>query len=217
MTTDTCFYCDAPCTSFYTIERLFGLKCCDIHKQVARRDCRAHLHKEKFVSMRDAQTHPILGKFLGALQTPFPVLRSNGELQDGWTLRNYNPWEYTYISYHDGEWVLPVTWQSPDDDSTKNLVKHTPIANFKLPTIYESVKNTLPLSLIDEVLHCLIDGVYSEEYAEFERLRLQGACEELPEVANVQQMLYEGNVVRVMVPPPRQPHQPREEEIGDPI
>jgi len=217
MTTNTCFYCDAPSTSFYTIERLFGLKHCDLHKEVARRDCRAHLHKEKTVDMRDAQSHPILGEFINALQTPFPVFRSSGELQEGWTPNLSAPWEYTFIAYHDGEWKLPVTWQNPNDESAEALVKHTPIANFKLPAIYESVKNTLPLSLIDEVLRCLIDGVYNEEYAEFESLRLQGACEELPEIPNVHQALYEGSMVRVMIPQPTEQPPQREEQVGDPV
>ena len=214
MTSNTCFYCGAPSTNAYTIERLFGLKHCAIHKTVAKRDCRAHLHKEKFVDMRDAQRHPILSQFLNAIQTPFPVFRSNGELHAGWSIRLGGSWEYTYISYHDGEWKLPVRWQSPDEDSTKDLIKHAPIANFKLPIIYESVKDTLPLSLIDEVLHCLCEGVYSEEYVEFECLRLQGSCEEVPETENVHQFLYEGNVVRIMIPPPRQ--QQEEEQVGDP-
>jgi len=216
MTTNTCFYCGAPSTSFYTIERFFGLKHCNLHESVARRDCCALLHSEKRVDMRDAQRHPILGKFINALDTPFPVFRSSGELQAGWRVNHTTPWEYNFIEYSNGEWKLPVTWQNEHDKSSENLVKHTPIANFKIPAIYESVKNTLSLSLVDDVLRCLIDGVYSEEHAEFESLRLQGGCEELPEIPNVHPLLYEGNVVRIMVPPPRQAEVEQTDETTDP-
>ena len=196
MTAVKCFYCDSPDATMHEIEWLFGIKHCLEHKASAVRDCRAYLHEEKQVDMRDAMSHPILGKFLQSIaEVEFPVLRSSGELQPGWSVRQsaYGR-DYLFIAYHNGEWVLPVRHAATD------VQKHTPITNFKMTGVYDSLKHTLPLSLIDEVLHCLINGIYAKEHDEVELIKSLGGQDTVPELVNVVSI---PGVGRFLVMPPK--------------
>jgi len=203
MTRTSCFYCGASNASWHTITRLFGLKHCQHHKSSAVRDCRAYLHEEKHVHFRDAFRHPILGPFLTALkdlENGFPVLRSSGEIQPGWTL-NYSSFADTMISYDSGDWKLPGIWISPDGNYAKDINKYTPIANFKLSAIYEQIQAQLPnnfLEMVDKVLLCLLDGIYTKEYEEVQQL----GAENYEDSVGVHIISDDGYVARILVPPP---------------
>lgn len=184
MTTLNCFYCGAADNVlFETIDYLFGLKACALHRRAAIRDCKAYLHEEKIVRFQDVLNHPVIGPFIDTLKViQFPVLRSSGEFQAGWTLDMNTQ---SCIRYYDGEWVIPVSWKSPDGDHAKDIYKYTPISNMLLK------------DMIDQVLFCLIDGIYSNEYAEVQELQ----SEEHAETEGVQQVPYNGEIVRILVPP----------------
>lgn len=198
MTQNACFYCGAVDAKFKTIRHLFGLKHCARHEYAAQRDCKAYMHKEKIVTFHHAYKHPVLGPFLTILKTlKFPVLRSSGEFQDGWMLHE----EFTLIEFHDGEWKLPVHYTSPDGDYTK----YTPISNFKMLGIYEPIKYSVPdnfQELVDQVLFCLIDGIYFKEYEEVKELHI----EKHHDIDNVYKIVLEGKVGRVVIPPPKEKH-----------
>jgi hypothetical protein len=49
-----CFYCGADDTGVETVNRLFGIKFCEIHKIRAIRDTNAYLHRQGFVRIEDA-------------------------------------------------------------------------------------------------------------------------------------------------------------------
>lgn len=192
MTRDTCFYCGAGDPGWVSIERMFGLKACDLHLAVAQRDCRAYLHPKKIVRFNDAYRHPILGQLLRLVKgTSFPVLRSSGELQPGWQLNDDTFEMDTFILYNslDSEWSVPVKLI----DAGQVITKYTPIFNLKMA-------NKFPADLIDQAVFSLIDGVYTKEYEEVEALGGAGAATEVKD-PNMVEVFYEGRVVRVFVPP----------------
>jgi hypothetical protein len=185
------------------IERLYGLKCCNDHISAGQRDCNAQLHEDKIIRLDDALNHEIIGRFLRvlkSLENGFPVLRSSGEIQNGWTVHELG-WEGTFIRWHDGDWKLHVLWKSPDGNFNNDILKYIPIIQFKMRDIYERIKDQVPddfLSLVDQVIFCMIDGIYTKDFEAIQGLHV----EEYPELSNVHQVLYDGGVGRIMVPSP---------------
>jgi hypothetical protein len=168
---------------------------------MGQRDCNAHLHKEKIIRLADALDHDIIGRFLKilkSLENGFPILRSSGEIQDGWTIHELG-WEGTFLRWYDGDWRLHVLWKSPDGNFNNDILKYIPIVHFKMRDIYERIKDQVPedfLSLIDKTIFCMIDGIYSKDFEAIQELEL----EEYPEINNVHNVLYEGDVARILVP-----------------
>lgn len=207
MTANVCFYCGRSSTGLKLIERLYGLKHCDNHAEAATRDCNAYLHEEKIIRLHDAFDHEIIGRFLRilkSLENGFPVLRSSGEIQDGWTVHELG-WEGTFLRLHDGDWKLHVLWKSPDGNFHNDILKYIPIIHFKMRDIYDRIKDQIPndfLSLVDQVIFCMVDGIYSKDFEAIQGLQV----EEYPELSNVHQILYDGGVGRIMVP--SDPHVP---------
>ena len=156
------------------------------------------------VKLEDALRHPIISKFLIPLmQLPagFPVLRTSGQIQSGWVINKGEIQNEEFIRMHDGEWKVPVIWLSPDDDSSKSMIKYTPIANFKLPEMYDQIKPNLPsdfIQFLDESLIVLIEGFYTEDFEEVQRIRAHDGQEHYPNIPQAENVLYEGRVVQVM-------------------
>lgn len=193
MTRDSCFYCGADEPGWVQIQRLFGLKACDLHEAVAIRDCRAYLHEKKMVRFADAYRHPILGKFLLMLKdVSFPVLRSSGELQSCWTLNDKTCDMDTCIAYNanDGDWSIPVK-RFVEGEGT--ITKYTPIFNLKMANMFSA-------DLIDETVFCLVDGVYTKEYEKVQALLRGEKPVTLPEHPDMVEVMYEGREVRVFMP-----------------
>jgi hypothetical protein len=191
MTPDACFYCGADDPNWVQIERMFGLKMCDLHAGAALRDCRAYLHSKKMVRFADAYEHPILGQLLRMIKsTSFSVLRSSGEFQAGWTLNDDTFDMNTFILYNtvDGDWSIPVRLVQGD----QTITKYTPIFNLKMT-------NMFPADLIDEAVFCLVDGVYFKEYEELQAL---GGPAEAPKDPNIIEVMYDGQPTRIFMPPP---------------
>jgi hypothetical protein len=190
MTPMACFYCGAPDSHFQETERLFGLKHCAMHKAAAIRDCRAYLHTTKTVKMKDACAHPIVGQLMTLVKglVGFPVLRSSGVYQDGWTL-NTSKFAYNTNLVCTDEWMIPVI--NLKEDTTK----HIPISNFK--TTHPEFTET-----IDAAVFCLIDGIYTREYEEVQSLLEMP--EEYPDVPFVESIVFEGREGRVMMPQPKE-------------
>jgi hypothetical protein len=209
MTQVSCFYCNADDSRIESIYWLFGLKACPTHTQAAIRDCNAYLHEEKMVKIEDALRHPVLGRFLISLlklQNGFPVIRTSGEVQPGWSLdRGFSPHNEKFIIHYDGEWSIPAILVSPDNNNiTKNLMRCTPIANFKLPHIYEQIKKDLPidfLKLLDDALFCLVEGIYINEFEEVQNIRSHQGQEIHPNIPQTENVLFEGRIVQVIRAP----------------
>ena len=105
----SCFYCPIPSTHDEpTLNRLYGLRCCDTHRASARRDSNAYLHRNKSVKLQDALSHPVIGPFLTRLQTDTTIVRSDNSLDGGWTLNTDHPYVDPMLRIVEGLWRIPM-------------------------------------------------------------------------------------------------------------
>lgn len=223
MTTVACFYCGHPESRSIQIRYLFGLKACEHHVAAAQRDCKAYMHEQKMVRFRDADRHPVLSRLLTVLRElqSFPVMRSSGEVQPGWIFQTDTFGDDDCIASDAGEWKVPVRLPNPGHDSTTDLQKFTPIANFLIPQINEQIQG-LPHdfeNLVRESLFCLIDGVYTKEYEEVKVIKFLNCQDQVPETDGVYPIHYGDSVGRIMISSQRAPAapQPPAEQTTDPV
>jgi len=193
------------------------MKVCEIHRPNAERDCRAYLHRQNFVRIEDAMEIPALKTFLDILAA-HPLLRverTNGTIDEDWSLRIGSPMEPAFFSKAD-RWGVPMYCKRI------NMNKTVPIINFLRPEI--STGMMLPAdwsAIVDGVLDILADGVYKAEAEAYDYARNHDDSETITETAGVATIIYEGREERVFIGEGR----PREngtdrtngvEEIGDP-
>ncbi len=107
-----CDYCRTVNVNHITIKHLFGIMACDEHKPLAKRDIKAWLGRHGMVKLKDAQKNPELEKFLNVLdgfkESGFQVIRSNGDLDNGWVLHSHRVWDPFFFSKHEDRWTFPA-------------------------------------------------------------------------------------------------------------
>lgn len=204
-----CMYCFAEDTNAALIDAQFGLKVCDTHMPNGKRDCKAYLHTNKMVRVRDAESHPVVGRFLSLLkeQGTFKVERSDLTIDPGWTIqKDSSYWEPSFITGSDGIWRLPVLY----DNSPKRIFKHTPIIHFLRPDILEQMPGLH--TMIEDTIDALNEGIYKAEYEEFQKAFEQDRVGTVAEIEGVSNIFYEGESVRIYLPHGR----PAPEQPSDP-
>lgn len=188
-----CMYCFKEDTHTVLIEYLFGMKTCAEHKPNAERDCKAYMHKQKIVRIRDARRHPVLGRFLSMLDElgTFSVERSDLTIHPGWrVIQDDEYWDPVFIK-HDVSWSIPTFIK----EGSSRITKQVPIINFLNPAIH--VASSELRTCIDEVLDCLNDGIYKAEADEFQKAKEQDRVGAVAEIEGVQTIFYEGQATRV--------------------
>jgi len=217
-----CFYCGAEDTGVVLVDWRFGMKVCEIHRPNAERDCRAYLHRQNFVRVEDAMEIPALKTFLDILAAhPLcRVERTNGTIDEDWSLRIGNIMEPAFFSYSSSErWGVPMYCKRINQNKT------VPIINFLRPEI--STGMMLPAdwhAVIEGAIDILKEGVYKAEAEAYDYARNHDESETIAETAGVAAIIYEGSTERIFVGHlgegrPRENGTDRTngvEEIGDP-
>ena len=213
-----CFYCGAEDKCVVLIEYSFGMKVCRAHKPLAERDCRAYLHRHGLVHLKESTRNTELGRFLDILKAHPSLLveRTNGTIEDDWSLREGNHFEPAFFSRTEDRWGVPLYCKRI------NMNKTVPIINFLRPDINNRM--TLPAdwqSIIEGVLDILNEGVYKADAEAYDYSRNHDESETITETPGVATIIYEGREERIFVGQGR----PREngtdittitEEVGDP-
>jgi len=191
-------YCFGRDTDTVLIERLFGLKVCGAHKPNAIRDCKAYLHTNNMVRLEDAFKHPVVGKFLSVLQEmdTFKVERSDLSIQPGWRLRDDNSiMKPAFLQGANGRWLVPAMLGVYPNTIDKNV----PIINFLNPDI--CAENTPEFrTLIEDTIDCLKEGIYKQEFEEFQKAKEQDRVGSIAELQGVAEIMYEGAPARIYIP-----------------
>ena len=188
-----CMYCFKESTCNVIIEYLFGLKTCDDHKLNAMRDCKAYMHNNKLVRVKDARRHPVLGRFLSMLDEldTFSVERSDLTIHPGWrVIQDDESWDPVFITYTTG-WAIPVFLK----EGSSRITKQVPIINFLNPAIH--VASSELRTCIEDAIDCLNEGVYRAEAEEFQKAKEQDRVGAVAEIEGVQNVFYEGQATRV--------------------
>lgn len=167
MTLNECFYCGSEDPNFIQIERLFGLKACDIHKKSAIRDCNAYMHREKIVKFNDAVNNSIINELIKELQNEFSIIRSNGNIESGWTLKKDYWYNTCQIRCIDNEWTIDCT------NHAKKLEKPAKISDFKTIGISSEIVNN--------AIKVLNEGIYKNDQINFEYCSNNDMSLEYPE------------------------------------
>ena len=197
MTRCECFYCFAiPDTHVVEIEYNFGIKACDNHKEAAIRDCNAYQHRMKFISLRQATTHPKLKPFFDCLPSTFPVKRTSGLIEDDWTL-NLGVFPITeYLGFDkikDG-WVIPVMKKSA------GICKKILLSDFIQPEILAKLPVDFSTKLGDFIV-ILNHGVYAEDNAIYEKIMNDPNLADVPDIPEIHTVLLNGVPVRALMVP----------------
>ena len=185
MTPISCFYCKVNNDTVRPIHIywLFGLKCCAEHMAHGKRDCRAWMHKNGYVKLKDAFDNTALSSLLNILDSrEFKVKRTSGEIQDGWHLNKGNQVDTVFIQRNEDHWMIPCGHLEPNDYIRKfvNLTDFIDI---------------VPRELIEECTRVLDSGIYFSDFEE------QCALDKyvMPEMANVFPVVVDGQVGRVLL------------------
>ena len=185
MTPMGCFYCkvDNDTVRPIHIYWLFGLKCCAEHKTAGKRDCRAWMHKNGYVKLKDAFDNTALCSLLNILDSrEFKVKRTSGEIQDGWRLNKGDEVDTVFIQRNEDHWMIPCGHLEPNDYIRK-FVNLTDLSD------------VVPAELIEECLRVLDSGIYFSDFEE------QCALDKsvVPEMANVFPVVVDGQLGRVLI------------------
>lgn len=92
-----CDYCEKQDQKQALIYDDFGIKTCDDHYELGKRDCDSYLYLNNMIHLQDVK------QLVDALPETFSVKRTSGEMQDGWSVDLNNP----YLKKVDGEWHVP--------------------------------------------------------------------------------------------------------------
>ena len=185
MTPISCFYCKTldDTVSHLQIYYLFGLKCCSKHMAAGKRDCRAWMHKNGYVKLKDAFDNTALCSLLNILDSrEFKVKRTSGEIQNGWHLNKGHYLDTVFIQRIDDQWLIPCRYLEDNDC----IRKHVNLTDFS---------DIVPAELIEECLRTLQSGIYFSDFEE------QCALDKsvVPEMANVFPVIVDGQVGRVLI------------------
>ena len=196
MRASACFYCGETCAGDYRIQWTLGIRYCGQHKSWAIRDCRAYMHENKVVKVRDALEDPRLSELLQYFLHDVHVLRTNGVLEGGWKLNQGTVCDPTYFAFVQDKWSIPMTIASG------GMHKNVYMPAFLNPAVLQANPGFPPdiADRITSAITILTEGFYKADYSQHLRLLSPGApttVEELPEVG-----LYktaDGRQVRVWV------------------
>ena len=187
-----CEYCQQPDTRYVSIANLFGIITCDAHYEWALRDCRAYMHSNKIVLLKDCRNVEDLSTVLEELikkNNTFHVKRTSGDIETGWSLVE-EAYEYPSLQNFDGAWSVYV--------SNTKVRKFVPLKEFV-------GHGDLSAELVKKATDILDKGLYLPEYEKQCLLAVETKhITEEPSVGMA--VLPDGRRVRVLVPQGHQFH-----------
>lgn len=149
LTYTRCDYCEKADERSVLIYENFGIKTCVPHYDLGKRDCDSYLYLNKMIHLQDVK------QLVDALPETFPVKRTSGEMQDGWSVDSDNP----YIRQVDGEWHLSCV------NKEYNLTKKPSIKNMKHLIDVEFIEGIITKAQLQQSLRNSGNPVL-EEYKE---------------------------------------------------
>lgn len=162
LTPQECFYChnrDEDNLHWVEVDRMFGLKTCKDHVDRANRDCKAFMHKNKIVQIRDAIKDQNIKNLFDYLGSNIKVIRSNGNIDDGWKINIRNCDHIPYIKCYKGSWSIMLEKENGFD----SIVKNVNIESFLNPELKYAEDNNFKI-LIEKAISSLDGGLYIEHF-----------------------------------------------------
>jgi len=153
-----CFYCNNESTFDIYIEYLFGLRACKNCLELAKRDIRAYLHKNKIVMVNDFNDNEVLKSFIDYVsEKKLRVKRSNGSIENDWTICSLDIMNQILFHFSEShnDWILPCA------NKDKSVSKNITLSSLKNPELEYDVEFN---DLVDKVTKILNDGIYLKDF-----------------------------------------------------
>jgi hypothetical protein len=185
MRPSSCEYCHQPDTRHVSIDHLFGIISCDAHYEWALRDCRAYMHLNGIVLLRDAKKSSIASLIdeLISKNTFFHIKRTSGVIETDWSLLD-EAYDYPSLQNLDGKWSVHVT--------NGKVRKFVPLEDFVL---YGDLSEESVVAATD----ILDKGIYIDEYDK--QMSLGVEANHVTDLACVGTgMMLDGSLVRILTP-----------------
>jgi len=159
LTRSECFYCFATeGEKCFTIWDNFGIKTCNTHFPLSIRDCNAYMHRTGNVLLRDLKGVEALQPYLTSILSVFPIKRTNGLIDDGWSLDEgeiLNSQTMKYDKTKD-EWIIPVKQEC------SGLCKRIYCSDLFIPEILDKVPPNFEANF-RQFISILNKGIYTED------------------------------------------------------
>ena len=163
LTRAECFYCFASeGDKCFTIWHNFGIKTCDNHFLLSIRDCNAYMHRTGVVLMRDLQERVDLKPYFGAILNDFPIKRTSGLIDDGWSLNVGTSWESEIMKYD----LVAADWIVPIKQECSGLFKRIHIKDLMIPEILDKVPPNFEENFCQLASVC-DKGIYKADYEKY--------------------------------------------------
>jgi len=159
LTRAECFYCFASeGDKCFTIGDNFGIKTCNIHYLLSIRDCNAYMHRTGVVLLRDLKNIEALQPYISTILSVFPIKRSSGLIDDGWTLDVGEIWNSQTMKYDrtKGEWIIPVKQEC------SGLCKRIYCSDLFIPEILNKVPPNFEENF-RQFISVLDKGIYTDD------------------------------------------------------
>jgi hypothetical protein len=167
-----CFYCKSENEiKLFLIDHLFGLKACKDHYENANKDCKIYMHQNKIVLFQDALDNQIIKKLFDYLENEISIIRSNGNIDNGWKIIKSNYYCFTSITdfssnitngnntIHNSEWCIKIE----KDNENESIVKHITLLSL-LDNKLDYYKNEEFVNILNKSIKILDNGIYKEYF-----------------------------------------------------
>ena len=189
MTINECFYCKKTEEKIRCIcvDRLFGVKACDEHKEHAEADMKSYMKKNKIIHVKDGIEIPEVKQLFDFLSDNMKILRTNGYVDSGWKL-NKNAYDFIpSFKKVDDVWRFPAIKITEDEmDFTTKTIRMYAMLDERL----EYVKDSKFIKLVKDACDTLDSKLDSYK----EKSNLTDYSEEHPSISKY---VIDGKVVRV--------------------
>ncbi len=188
MTMNKCFYCkETEKIRFICVDRLFGVKSCNEHKEHAEADMQSYMKKNKIIHVKDGIEIPEVKQLFDFLTDNMKIIRTNGNVESGWKL-NKNSYDFVpSFRKVDDNWRFPVIKITEDEmDFTTKTIRMSLMLDERL----DYMKDSKFIKLVKDACNSLDFKLDSYK----EKSNMEDYTEEHPTILKC---MIDGKVVRV--------------------
>ena len=166
---NVCSYCDKVNKGMVTADFQLGILTCDDHRDLAKRDVRAYLHRCGKVNYTDAITDPLFTN-TDLLTMDIKVRRSSGIIENSWKLAKPSFDNRCHVTMDkSGVWNMIASFNNDE------IIRGVRVNDFKMVLPVEQHE------LVDAFLKRLDDNIYKADQMAYEAAVIEAEANENPD------------------------------------
>ncbi len=172
---------------FICVDRLFGVKACEEHKEHGEADMKSYMKKNKIIHVKDGIEISEVKQLFDFLTDNIKIIRTSGDIDSGWKL-NKNAYDFIpSFRKVDGDWRFPAIKITEDEiDFTTKTIRMSSMLDERL----DYVKDAKFIKLVKDACDSLDSKLDSYK----EKSNMEDYTEEHPTIVKC---MIDGKVVRV--------------------